>query len=75
MWEYTDKVLELFYEPKNQGAIEDTNEPGTKVVFGEIGSISCGDALRLHLKIDVDSDTILDARFQTFGCTSAARQK
>ncbi len=71
MWEYTDKVLELFYEPKNQGAIEDTNEPGTKVVFGEIGSISCGDALRLHLKIDVDSDTILDARFQTFGCTSA----
>ncbi|MBC1238046.1 Fe-S cluster assembly protein NifU [Nostoc sp. 2RC] len=71
MWEYTDKVLELFYNPKNQGAIEDSNEAGVAVVFGEVGSIACGDALRLHLKIEVDSDRILDARFQTFGCTSA----
>lgn len=71
MWEYTDRVLELFYNPKNQGAIEDKNESGEAVVFGEVGSIACGDALRLHLKIEVDSDKILDARFQTFGCTSA----
>jgi NifU-like protein len=71
MWEYTDKVLELFYNPKNQGAIADSNEPGVAVVFGEVGSIACGDALRLHLKVEVDSDKILDARFQTFGCTSA----
>lgn len=71
MWDYTDKVMELFYNPKNQGLLEDTNEPGVKVVFGEVGSIACGDALRLHLKIEVDSDTILDSRFQTFGCTSA----
>ncbi|MBD2339674.1 Fe-S cluster assembly protein NifU [Calothrix sp. FACHB-156] len=71
MWEYTDKVLELFYNPKNQGAIENSNEAGVAVVFGEVGSIACGDALRLHLKVEVDSDKILDARFQTFGCTSA----
>lgn len=71
MWDYTDKVLDLFYNPKNQGAIVDSNEPGIAVVFGEVGSIACGDALRLHLKIDIDSDTIHDARFQTFGCTSA----
>ncbi|BAY66238.1 Fe-S cluster assembly protein NifU [Calothrix brevissima NIES-22] len=71
MWEYTDKVLELFYNPKNQGAIENSDESGVAVVFGEVGSIACGDALRLHLKIEVDSDKILDARFQTFGCTSA----
>lgn len=63
--------MELFYNPKNQGAIEDGNEAGVKVVFGEVGSIACGDALRLHLKIEVDADQILDARFQTFGCTSA----
>jgi NifU-like protein len=63
--------MEHFYNPRNQGAIEDPNEPGIAVVFGEIGSIACGDALRLHLKIDIESDTILDARFQTFGCTSA----
>jgi NifU-like protein len=71
MWDYTDKVLDLFYNPKNQGAIEDSNETDVAVVFGEVGSIACGDALRLHLKIDVPQDTILDARFQTFGCTSA----
>ncbi|WP_414753699.1 Fe-S cluster assembly protein NifU [Anabaena sp. CCY 9910] len=71
MWEYTEKVLELFYNPKNQGAIADSNEAGVVVVFGEVGSIACGDALRLHLKIEVDTDKILDARFQTFGCTSA----
>ncbi|MEH1928827.1 Fe-S cluster assembly protein NifU [Nostoc sp.] len=71
MWDYTDKVLELFYDPKNQGAIEETSEPGVKVAMGEIGSIACGDALRLHLKVEVESDKILDARFQTFGCTSA----
>ena len=71
MWDYTDKVLELFYNPKNQGALEDTNEPGMKVVSGEVGSIACGDALRLHLKVDEESKKIIDARFQTFGCTSA----
>ncbi|MDH6063492.1 Fe-S cluster assembly protein NifU [Umezakia ovalisporum] len=71
MWDYTDKVLDLFYNPKNQGAIEETDEPGVKIATGEVGSIACGDALRLHLKVEVKSDTILDARFQTFGCTSA----
>lgn len=71
MWDYTEKVLDLFYNPRNQGAIEDPNEPGIAVVYGEIGSIACGDALRLHLKIQIDEDRILDSRFQTFGCTSA----
>ncbi len=71
MWEYTEKVLDLFYNPLNQGAIDAADEPGVAVVFGEVGSIACGDALRLHLKIQEEQDTILDARFQTFGCTSA----
>ena len=71
MWDYTDKVLELFYNPQNQGVLEDKGEPGIQIATGEVGSIACGDALRLHLKVDVDADKILDARFQTFGCTSA----
>jgi NifU-like protein len=71
MWDYTEKVLELFHNPKNQGLIEKTEETGVAVVFGEVGSIACGDALRLHLKIQIEQDSILDARFQTFGCTSA----
>ncbi len=71
MWEYTDKVLDLFYNPKNQGVLEDNGEAGIKISTGEVGSIACGDALRLHLKIEEANDKILDARFQTFGCTSA----
>ena len=71
MWEYTDKVLELFYNPKNQGTIEDKGEVGTQISTGEVGSIACGDALRLHIKVDQETDKIIEARFQTFGCTSA----
>ncbi len=71
MWDYSEKVLELFYNPLNQGSIEDANESDIAVVYGEVGSIACGDALRLHLKIQVSADQILDAQFQTFGCTSA----
>ncbi|KYC38794.1 iron-sulfur cluster assembly scaffold protein NifU [Scytonema hofmannii PCC 7110] len=71
MWDYTDKVMDLFYNPKNQGILEETGEPGVKVTVGEVGSIACGDALRLHLKIEEETEKILEARYQTFGCTSA----
>lgn len=71
MWDYTDKVLEFFYNPKNQGVLEDKGEAGVKLAVGEVGSIACGDALRLHIKVDEETNKILDARFQTFGCTSA----
>jgi NifU-like protein len=65
MWEYTDKVKDLFLHPKNVGEIKNPD------AVGEVGSIVCGDALKLTLKIDKDSNTITDARFRTFGCASA----
>jgi NifU-like protein len=64
MWEYTDKVKELFLNPRNAGVIEDADG------VGEVGSMACGDALKLCLKIN-DQGVIEDARFQTFGCASA----
>ncbi|MBN1531548.1 MAG: Fe-S cluster assembly protein NifU [Spirochaetes bacterium] len=64
MWNYTDKVKELYTNPRNVGAIDNAD------VVAEVGSIVCGDALKLYLKID-DKGIITDAKFETFGCGSA----
>lgn len=72
MWDYTDKVIDLFHNPHNLGAIEpDECGENETIAIGDVGSIACGDALRLHLKINTETEHILDARFQTFGCASA----
>ncbi|UCD31682.1 MAG: Fe-S cluster assembly protein NifU [Desulfobacterales bacterium] len=64
MWEYTNEVKEHFLNPRNVGVVE--NADG----IGEVGSLACGDALKLTFKLDKDKK-ISDAKFQTFGCASA----
>ena len=64
MWEYTDKVKEHFLNPRNVGEIE--NPDGV----AEVGSLACGDALKLTFKLD-ENKRIKDAKFKTFGCASA----
>lgn len=64
MWNYNEKVMDHFLHPRNVGEIE--NPDG----FGEVGNVSCGDALRLTFKLDKDG-RIAEAKFKTFGCVSA----
>ena len=64
MWEYTEKLKEHFFNPRNVGEIKDPDG------VGEVGSLACGDALKLTFKLD-ENGKIKDAKFKTFGCASA----
>lgn len=64
MWKYTNKVMDHFLNPHNVGEIEDAD------AVAEVGNITCGDALKLYLKLD-DQGKISDVKFKTFGCASA----
>lgn len=63
MWDYSKEVMEHYRNPKNVGKIDDAD------AVGEAGSLSCGDALKIYLKIE--NNIVTDAKFQTFGCGSA----
>ena len=64
MWDYTEKTKEHFLNTRNVGFIDDFDG------IGEVGSLACGDALKLTFKLG-DDGRIADAKFQTFGCASA----
>ena len=60
---YSDKVMDHFENPRNVGIIEDANG------VGEVGNPTCGDIMKMYLKIE--DDVIVDVKFKTFGCGSA----
>lgn len=63
MWDYSDKVIDHYRNPRNVGKIDNAD------AIGEAGSLACGDSLKIYLKIK--DNIVTDAKFQTFGCGSA----
>lgn len=63
MWDYSEKVMDHYRNPRNVGKIDNAD------AIGEAGSLACGDSLKIFLKIE--NGIVADAKFQTFGCGSA----
>ena len=62
---YSDKVMDHFQNPRNVGKMEAADG------IGEVGNAKCGDIMRMYIKVDRDTQTITDVKFNTFGCGSA----
>jgi len=60
---YSDKVMDHLLRPRNAGSLEGADG------VGESGNASCGDIMRIYLK--VEDGVIEDVKFETFGCGSA----
>ena len=60
---YSEVVMDHFMHPRNVGVIENADGVGT------VGNAKCGDIMKIYLKIE--NDTIVDVKFETFGCGSA----
>jgi nitrogen fixation NifU-like protein len=63
---YSDKVVDHFNNPRNMGSFK---KEDADVGTGMVGAPECGDVMKLQIK--VQNDTIVDAKFKTFGCGSA----
>ena len=60
---YSEIVMDHFNNPLNTGVIEDADG------VGEVGNPQCGDMMTFYIK--VKDDTLVDVKFQTFGCVAA----
>jgi nitrogen fixation NifU-like protein len=65
---YSNKVLEHYDNNKNIGSFDKNEE---NIGTGLVGAPACGDVMKLQIKVDPINNTIIDAKFKTFGCGSA----
>ena len=65
---YSNKVLEHYEENKNIGSFNKNEE---NIGTGLVGAPACGDVMKLQIKVNPQDNTIIDAKFKTFGCGSA----
>ncbi|MEK7068438.1 MAG: iron-sulfur cluster assembly scaffold protein [Patescibacteria group bacterium] len=67
-WAYTDVVKDHFFKPRNVlGDGEDFAHSGQ----GVVGSPACGDVMLVLIKVDSETERIVECRWRTFGCASA----
>ena len=74
IWDqYSQNVQDRMNNPKFMGEItqEEAASRGAKLIVADFGAESCGDAVRLYWLIDEKTDTIIDAKFKSFGCGTA----
>jgi len=65
---YSAQVVDHYENPRNVGSFaKDEDDIGT----GMVGAPSCGDVMRLQIKVDKLTGIITDAKFKTYGCGSA----
>jgi len=62
---YTKKVVDLFKNPKNLGEMKNPD------ASGQVGNPSCGDIMKIYIKLDKEKKKIKDVKFQTMGCIAA----
>jgi len=61
---YSEKVMDHFKNPRNVGVMEDAD------VTSKVGSVACGDLIKLYLKFDPDRNRIKDIKFESYGCAA-----
>jgi Fe-S cluster assembly scaffold IscU len=65
---YSDKVMDHYHNPRNVGSMDKEKK---NVGTGLVGAPACGDVMKLQIEVNEDTGLIEDAKFKTFGCTSA----
>jgi nitrogen fixation NifU-like protein len=65
---YSDQVIDHYENPRNVGSFDKSD---ADVGTGMVGAPACGDVMKLQIKVDDATGTIIDARFKTYGCGSA----
>jgi len=65
---YSEKVIDHYENPRNVGSFDKSDG---SVGTGMVGAPACGDVMKLQIKVDDTTGTIIDAKFKTFGCGSA----
>jgi NifU-like protein involved in Fe-S cluster formation len=68
-WYYSDKVKDHFFNPKN--FLQEDPKEGEFDAVGEIGSMACGDIMKMWIKVDQKTERIRKLKWRTFGCATA----